>query len=214
MSDIRLATPDLRLRHLTEADLPAVAAILPADAEQDPALTTYEGLDPAGNRAVRVYQSYWRSLGLWRPESWMLTFGAFHDGNLVGCQALEGDDFATLRTVDSWSFLSQAVRGRGFGKQMRAAVLTLAFGHLGARFAVTSAWADNHASLGVSRSLGYADNGVTAHRRGEGAGEMAHLRLTEGRWAASDWPRQVTVSGVEACLPYFGLAAQTAAEYA
>jgi RimJ/RimL family protein N-acetyltransferase len=205
MFDLRLTTPDLELRHLTEADLPVLAEILPEDAEQDPASTRYDGLNAASNRAVVVHQDYWRSRGSWRPESWALSFGVFHEGALVGYQGLEGDDFATLRTVDSSSFLTVAVRGRGLGKQMRAAVLSLAFGPLGARFAITSAWADNHASLGVSRALGYGDNGVTAHRRGEDAGEMVHLRLTRERWLASGSAEGVTVSGVEDCLVFFGL---------
>jgi RimJ/RimL family protein N-acetyltransferase len=205
MFDIRLTTPDLELRHLTEADLDAVAAIVPADAEQDPSLTTYPGLDAAANLGVGVHQGYWRARGGWRPESWALSFGVYHDGELVGYQGLEGDDFPTLRTVDSSSFLTAAARSRGLGKQMRAAVLTLAFGPLGARYAITSAWSDNHASLGVSRALGYVDNGMTAHRRGDDAGEMAHLRLTRERWLASAWPAQVTVSGVEPCLVFFGL---------
>ena len=38
MFDIRLTTPDLQLRHLTEADLASLAAIIPDDAEQDPVL--------------------------------------------------------------------------------------------------------------------------------------------------------------------------------
>ena len=88
---------------------------------------------------------------------------------------------------------------------MRAAVLTLAFGSLDARFAITSAWSDNHASLGVSRALGYVDNGLTAHRRGTGAGEMTHLRLTREQWAATGWDGQVTVAGVDECLAFFGL---------
>ena len=91
------------------------------------------------------------------------------------------------------------------GKQMWAAVLTLAFGPLGARFAITSAWSDNRASLGVSRALGYVDNGVTAARRDDVAGEMTHLRLTRDRWTDSGWPDQVTVSGVEECMMFFGL---------
>lgn len=36
MFDLRLTTPNLHLRHLTEADLASLAAILPDDAEQDP----------------------------------------------------------------------------------------------------------------------------------------------------------------------------------
>jgi RimJ/RimL family protein N-acetyltransferase len=205
MFDIRLSTPDLELRHLTEDDLDDLARLLPDDVEQNPASTTYAGLAPERNRGVVVHQDYWRARGTWTPASWELSFGVFRDGRLLGYQGLEGDDFATLRTVDSSSFLVGDARGQGFGKQMRAAVLALAFGALGARFAITSAWSDNHASLGVSRAVGYVDNGVSADRRGEGAGEMVHLRLTREAFVASTWPELVTVDGVEGCLPYFGL---------
>jgi RimJ/RimL family protein N-acetyltransferase len=205
MFDIRLTTPDLELRHLTEADLGMLTDLMPADVEQDPASTTYDGLGPDRNRGVVVHQDYWRARGSWKPESWALSFGVFRGGELLGYQGLEGDDFAALRTVDSSSFLVGAARGLGLGKQMRAAVLALAFGPLEARFAVTSAWTDNQASLGVSRAIGYVENGTTAQRRGRGAGEMAHLRLTRQRWADSGWPDRVTVAGVEECLPFFGL---------
>ena len=134
-----------------------------------------------------------------------MSFGVFRDGELLGYQGLEGDDFATLRTVDTSSFLTRPVRGQGLGKQMRAAVLALAFGALGARFAITSAWSDNHASLGVSRALGYVDNGVTAHRRSEAAAEMTHLRLTREQWLTSGWAERMTVAGVDECMTFFGL---------
>ncbi len=205
MFDLRLTTPDLHLRHLTEADLASLAAILPDDAEQDPSSTSYPGLDRDRNRGVVVHQDYWRARGNWSPESWALSFGVFRDGELVGYQGLEGDDFARLRTVDSSSFLTGASRGNGLGKQMRAAVLALAFGPLGARFAVTSAWTDNYASLGVSRALGYVNNGVTAHRRGDAVGEMAHMRLTREQWLTSEWANRVVVAGVDECTAFFGL---------
>jgi RimJ/RimL family protein N-acetyltransferase len=88
---------------------------------------------------------------------------------------------------------------------MRTAVLTLAFGSLGAEYAITSAWHDNAASLGVSRSLGYADNGVVRHRRDEGADEMVHLRLSRETWEASGLSGGVDVEGFEPCRPFFGL---------
>jgi RimJ/RimL family protein N-acetyltransferase len=205
MFDIRLTTPDLHLRHLTEADLAPLAAILPDDAEQDPSSTSYPGLDRDRNRGVVVHQDYWRARGSWRPESWALSFGVFRDGELVGYQGLEGDDFARLRTVDSSSFLTTAVRGQGLGKQTRAAVLALAFGALGARFAITSAWTDNHASLAVSRALGYVNNGLSAHRRGETVGEMAHMRLTREQWLTTGWGDRVVVAGVDECMTFLGL---------
>jgi RimJ/RimL family protein N-acetyltransferase len=205
MFDLRLTTSNLQLRHLTEADLGSLAAMLPDDAEQDPSLTAYPDLDRDRNRGVGVHQEYWRARSNWRPESWALSFGVFQHGELVGYQGLEGDDFAALRTVDSSSFLAAAARGHGLGKQMRAAVLALAFGQLGARFAITSAWTDNYASLGVSRALGYVDNGVTAHRRGDAAGEMAHMRLTRDQWLASGGADRATVANVQECMPFFAL---------
>nr|CAA9316452.1 MAG: hypothetical protein AVDCRST_MAG46-535 [uncultured Nocardioidaceae bacterium] len=205
MFDLRLTTHDLELRHLTEADLAGLATILPPDAEQDPSLPSYSGLDDDRNREVAVHQDYWRARGNWRPASWALSFAVFRDGELVGHQGLEGEDFPRLRTVDSSSFLTGAARGRGFGKQMRAAVLTLAFGGLGARFAITSAWTDNVASLGVSRALGYTPNGVTLQPRGETVGEMTHLRLTREQWLTSGWADHVVVAHLDDCMPFFGL---------
>ena len=205
MFDIQLSTPELELRHLTEADLASLSNVIPDDAEQNPSSTTYAGLDARQNRGAVVHQDYWRARGSWRPESWALSFGVFRDGDLLGYQGLEGDDFVKLRTVDSSSFLAAPVRGRGWGKQMRAAVLALAFGPLGARFAITSAWSDNHASLGASRRLGYVDNGITVQQRDGQAGEMVHLRLSRETWMASGWPEQVVVSGMDDCLAFFGL---------
>ena len=65
--------------------------------------------------------------------------------------------------------------------------------------------ADNHASLAVSRALGYVDNGVTAHRRGEAVGEMAHMRLTREQWLTSGWADRVVVAGLDECMTFFGL---------
>jgi hypothetical protein len=48
--------------------------------------------------------------------------------------------------------------------------LALAFGPLQAQAAITSAWHDNHASLGVSRALGYRPNGESLHARGHQTG--------------------------------------------
>jgi RimJ/RimL family protein N-acetyltransferase len=202
---LSLRTPDLELRPVTEADLPGLAARLPDDLELDPAATRFEGLPDSENRAMVVYQGYWRSLGTWRPEAWALTFVVSHRGEAVGCQTLEGEDFVRLRTVDSSSWLVPGARGRGWGVQARAAVLALAFGELGATAAVTSAWHDNGASLGVSRSLGYQPNGVSTHWRDDQGDEMAHLRLTRERWLGSPWPKRVEVRGFEPCRPFFGL---------
>jgi len=88
---------------------------------------------------------------------------------------------------------------------MRTAVLGLAFDHLGAMAAVTSARTDNAASLGVSRHLGYRDNGVSLSASGAGPVQLVHMRLTADDWQATAGRRQVTVRGLAACLPWFGI---------
>jgi hypothetical protein len=114
MFDIRLTTPDLELRHLTEAFLGSLAAIFPEDVELDPSSMTYDLRWARPDRKPQggAHQTFWRGRADWRPESWALSFGVFRDGELVGYQGLEGDDFPTLRTVDSSSF-SLARSGSG-----------------------------------------------------------------------------------------------------
>lgn len=175
---LRLRCNNVRLRLVREADLPRLAAMQPPDYEHDPAAEALLGQDLDEHRRRLVYQGYWRSLGTWSPSSWCLHFAVEHGGALVGVQSLESDDFPNLRTVDSGSWLVSSARGRGVGIAMRTAVLGLAFDHLGALAAVTSARTDNAASLGVSRHLGYRENGVSLNRSGRGLDELAHMRLT------------------------------------
>ena len=90
---------------------------------------------------------------------------------------------------------------------MRRAALALAFGPLGAEAAVTSAWPDNGASLGVSRALGYLPNGEHLHASGDGVDTMVHLGLTRVDWLAGAGAdvTDVRIEGFEPCLPLFGL---------
>jgi len=201
---LRLRTSDVELRAMTEADLDVVCRALPADVELDPAATRYAGLDERATRSAIVAQGYWRAFGTWSPQSWALPFVVRDgDGPVLGVQWLEGPEFASDHVVDSSSWLVREARGSGLGKQMRTAVLELAFGHLDAVAAVSSAVLANAASLGVSRSLGYLD----AHRSVlEHSGEtLQHLRLERSAWVESGRGRVVSVSGLEGALPFFGL---------
>jgi RimJ/RimL family protein N-acetyltransferase len=205
--DLRLRTGDLELRPMTEADLTQLADELPSDLEQDPAATAYDVADPHVGRGIVVHQSYWKYYGTWRPEAWRLNFVVRQGDTMIGVQELEGNDFLTVRTVDTSSYLIADVRGQGLGKRMRAAVLALAFGPLEAAAAITSAWHDNHASLGVSRALGYEDNGVSRMQREgtESADVLTHLMLTRAAWLASGLGDGVEIDGFEPCRPIFGL---------
>lgn len=189
---LRLVTPDLELRALTEAWALRLAEVVPDDLEADPRLAH---VSPGAD----VLQAYWRNLGLWQPSAWVLPFVVLREGEPIGLQALEADDLAERGVVDTHSWLVVGARGKGLGKQMRSAVLELAFRGLGARWAITEAWSDNAASLGVSRALGYVDNGVDVHPGGQ---VMQRLLLDAAQWS-SPWP--VEVEGLEPCLGLLGV---------
>ncbi|MCU1538932.1 MAG: hypothetical protein JWP82_3283 [Humibacillus sp.] len=200
---LRLMTGDLVLCPVTEADLPLLCAVLPPDLEMDPAATRYPGLDDGANHRAVLAQSYWRAMGTWSPQDWVLPFTVRHGGEVVGLQALEGPDWTAQRTVDSYSWLATDRRGRGWGTQMRSAVLTLAFGPLGARAAVSSAVVDNRASLAVSRRLGYDETHVSVL---EHSGQsLRHVRLERAAWCAAGTADGVVVEGADpATLALFG----------
>ena len=205
--DLRIRVGDLELRPLVEADLAEVVRVMPADLELDPHATRFAVPEDV-HRAVVVHQEYWRSYGTWTVGGWRFHLAVRRDGELLGLQELEGHDFPTLRTVDTSSWLVQEARGTGLGKAMRRAVLSLAFDHLGALAAITSAWHDNHASLGVSRSLGYRPNGESLMAReglDNGVDTLVHLRMTRDDWLSSGGSVGVAVEGVEACRPWFGI---------
>jgi RimJ/RimL family protein N-acetyltransferase len=203
--DLRLRCRAADLRPVREADLSELAALEPGDYEQDPRLEQLSALSQARNRRRLFHQGYWKALGTWSPSSWVLHMAVRHEGSLVGVQTLEGDDFPVLRTVDSASWLIPAVRGRGLGVAMRMAVLGLSFEHLAAAAAITSARTDNRASLGVSRRIGYTDNGVGFVAERTGRVLLQHLRLTAEQWRAAGHHREVTVAGFDGCRPWFGI---------
>ncbi len=205
---LELHAGDLELRPVREADAVALALLLPDDVELDPAAPRAGLGDGRAGRAAVAVQEVWRSWAGWTPARWVLPFTVRLAGELVGMQVLEGTDFPELRTVDSASWLVGRERGHGVGRRMREAVLALAFGELDAEYAITSAWADNAASLGVSRSLGYLPNGVHRHLRpavAGGAGDMVHLRLARQDWRPPA-PGAVRIEGAARCRPLFGLA--------
>jgi RimJ/RimL family protein N-acetyltransferase len=202
---IRMRIGDVALRPVREPDLPALLQILPDDAEHDPSSVMLEGLDLEANRRRLFLQSYWNSRASWSVDHWWIMFLVARGGEVVGVQALEADHFPVIRTVDSFSWLDVTARGEGVGKAMRAAVLALAFDHLGAQTAVSSAREENRASLGVSKALGYEDNGVSRSLSPTGACTLRHMILHRAAWRAGGRGPEVRVEGLGGCAAWFGV---------
>ena len=199
--DLWLRYREVTLRPMREADLPYLCSVLPPDVGHDPRLAMFASQSFAENERRLFCMGYWKALGTWDPAAWVLHFVVSYRGELVGVQTLEATDFPALRTVDSASWLVPAVRGRGLGVAMRTAVL--GFDRLEAAAAISSATVDNAASLGVSRRVGYLDNGVSRIvDTGGDVVDLCLLRLTADRWPGAE----VEIDGFDRCRPWFGLA--------
>jgi RimJ/RimL family protein N-acetyltransferase len=161
--------------------------------------------DAAGTDFDRGFlQHHWKWRASWRPEEWSLNLMVDWEGRPVGAQTISGEDFAIHRVVDSGSWLGLEFQGRGFGKEMRSAVLSFAFDGLGARAATSSAFLDNAASNAVSRSLGYAEDGRGALAPRGVSRETQRFRMTDELWRSRPRP-PVEIEGLDACREMFGI---------
>jgi RimJ/RimL family protein N-acetyltransferase len=202
----RVPAGDLELRLPDYADLTALAALAEAgvhDPEYQPFGAGWTDVEPAV-RALGTMQFHWTCLGEWTPGKWELNLVTVLNGTVVGTQGIGGRDYAVLREVHTGSWLGLEHHGRGIGTAMRAAVLALAFDGLDAQYATSEAFSDNPASLGVSRKLGYAGDGISRQVSRGKAATMHRLRLDRASWEAYRTVR-VSITGLEPCLPLFGL---------
>jgi RimJ/RimL family protein N-acetyltransferase len=203
--DLRLQTARLELRLPTDDDLRGLAATARAGihppAEMPFAVPWTDLPSPDFERSFVQY--HWAKRADWKPARWVLNLATFLDSTPIGSQTVEAADFSTLRTVQTGSWLGMEWQGKGYGKEMREAVLALAFDGLGAEVAESGAFADNPASAAVSRALGYEPNGIERLApRGE-AKELTRYRMTRDRWAGRS-RAPITILGLEGCLELFG----------
>ena len=151
-------------------------------------------------------QFYWRERAALAPDSWHLNFLIRLDGKVIGNQGLYAENFAVLNEVSTGSWIGMRHQGKGIGTEMRAAVLMLAFDHLGARTARSSAFTDNTKSNGVSRRLGYEPDGTFVEvRRGVGA-TQTRLLVTAEHFEKYRPPWSLEVAGLPEAAPLLGLA--------
>jgi len=148
-------------------------------------------------------QHHWLRRATWTPDEWWLNLLVELDGAPIGAQTVHADRFAVSRTVGTGSWLGRDFHGRGYGKEMRAAVLGFAFDGLGARVATTEAFLDNGPSNGVSRSLGYADNGFGSLAPEGVDRETQRFRMTVDAWRSRPRP-PLAIEGLEPCRDLFG----------
>jgi RimJ/RimL family protein N-acetyltransferase len=199
-----LRTPRLELRPDDDAGLlelvdEAYRGVHPP--ERMPFLVPWTDADPR-ELGRRVLQHYWDVRSRLAPEKWSINFLVRHDGRVIGTQELSGHDFRIVREVETGSWIGMRHQGRGFGTEMRAAVVAFAFDHLGAVRARSAAFTDNAASQRVSARLGYRPDGsMWVARRGEPA-EDVRLVLAPEDFVRPSW--EVEVEGLDGCRSLLG----------
>ncbi len=203
--DLRLRTERLELRLPNEDEIVGLCAVAQAGIHPpDEMPFGFAWTDKPSPRFEREYiQHHWKSRADWTPAAWSLELGVFLDGHPIGCQELFARDFALMRRVGTGSWLGAPHQGRGLGREMRTAVLALAFDGLGAEVAETEAFFDNPASAGVSRALGYEPNGLGRIAPRGVARDTQQFRMTRELWSGRLRP-PVIIEGLEQCLDLFG----------
>lgn len=209
---VAVRTPRVELRWPSPDDLLALATLAGEGVHGEelmPFLVPWTRGTPE-DRARSVLRWNWRCWGEWEPTKWSWQAVVVADGRVVGSQGVQSTDFGVCREVETGSWLGLAHQGQGLGKEMRAAVLHLAFGGLGADRALTGAFDDNAACLGVTRSLGYRPNGERTLAV-EGVCRRELLFVLD----RADWQAQrrddVELEGVQAARPLFGVDGDAAA---
>ena len=203
--DLVVRTPRLELRY-PDDDLVSALAELTTQPIHDPGTMPFsmpwtdapkEGLPRSS------MQWWWLQRATWSTAKWSCGMAVVVDGEPIGVQDLMGEDFAATKRVKTGSWLTQSRQGAGIGKEMRAAILHLAFAGLGAEYAMTSAYHDNHSSLGVTRALGYEPNGFSVEMRRDRADKQLHFAMTRAQWETRRRD-DIVIEGLEPCLAFFG----------
>jgi RimJ/RimL family protein N-acetyltransferase len=209
--DLRIRTARLELRVPTDEDLVALArlaarGIHPPDSMPF-AVPWTDRTSPDLERGLLRW--HWRIRAALEPDEWWIDFAVLAGGVFVGAQSMTAKQFRVLRTVETGSWVGRELQRRGYGKEMRSAILHLAFAGLGAEAAVSSCFEDNAASRRVSLALGYSENGRDRAAPRGVARELVRFRVERARWEAGPRPA-VEVGGLEPCLPLLGIAARGA----
>lgn len=198
--DLEVRTPRLTLRYLDD-ELAGELAELAAGGIHDPGFMPFSipwtrNESPQLERQAMQY--WWRCRADTSPASWNINLAVLVEGELVGTSGLMATDFPRLRQFESGSWLGRAHQGRGIGTEMRLATITLGFVGLGAELALTGAWHDNAPSLGVTRSLGYEEQGWRRTLRDDSyADRLLGFAMTRDHFDAHVRRDDVELVGVE-----------------
>jgi RimJ/RimL family protein N-acetyltransferase len=197
---LRVTCGPLVMRPMRDDDFPEVLEVVHGGIHAPELMPfSFPWTDATGAEMDRQFVQYhWRARADLTPERWQLDLGVWHDGRFVGVQGVSTRDFAVTRTGETGSWLGRAFHGRGIGTLMRQTICVLCLDHLGFEEVTSAAFADNPASQGVSRKVGYRPNGEERYARKGAPATMIRLVLAPEDLVRP--PYDVEVVGAEAFL--------------
>jgi RimJ/RimL family protein N-acetyltransferase len=193
---LRITAGPVELRGVTD-DLLGPLAELAIKGVHDPDFMPFFvpwSIAPAAEMPRNMAQFHWGQRASFSREQWGMDLAVFYDGQLVGSQGFGTRDFLVTRVGETGSWLGREFQGRGIGTAMRKVICAFIFDHLGAEFITSSAYADNPASLGVSRKCGYRENGVSIRNRMDKPATLQLLILEPGNLVR--YEHELTVEGL------------------
>ncbi|HTU77079.1 MAG TPA: GNAT family protein [Trebonia sp.] len=172
---LRITAGPLELRGSTDDLLGPLADLASAGIHAPEAMPFFVpwSLTPPPAMPLAVARYHWGKRAEFSPARWTADLAVFWRGELAGSQGFSTSDYLTTRTGETGSWLGRRFQGRGIGTAMRQVMCAFAFDHLDAEYVTSGAFADNPASLAVSRKTGYVGNGW---RRVERLGKPATIR--------------------------------------
>lgn len=205
---LRITAGPVELRGITD-DLLGPIADLALDIHDPDFMPFFEpwSLSPAKDMPRVVARWYWGQRSSFTPAKWSADFAVFYEGELVGVQGFSTRDYLVLRAGETGSWLGRGFQGKGIGTAMRQVICAFLIDHVDARLITSAAFADNPASLAVSRKTGYTDNGSEPFNR---LGKPVTLRRTVLEPAnLVRYQHSLTVAGLKEFRQSIGLDPET-----
>lgn len=203
--DLRVQTPRLELRWPDDDQLTELAA-LGVRGIHDPSWMPISGWTDGPPEEVgrTILSQTWGARARWKPDDWELRMVVIADGQVVGTQGLHAKQWVVLRSGYTGSWLGLEHQGTGLGREMRQAMLHLAFDGLGAMALHSGCWHDNLPSRRISEGLGYVWNGEQLVIRRGVADRQVDFRIDRDVWE-SKRRSDIRIEGLDPCLELFGI---------
>ncbi|HEX4087771.1 MAG TPA: GNAT family N-acetyltransferase [Trebonia sp.] len=193
---LRITAGPVELRGITD-DLLGPLADIAIRGIHDPDFMPFGvpwSIAPAEEMPRNLAQFHWGQRANFSPEKWSMELAVLFHGELVGSQGFGTRDYLVTRVGETGSWLGREFHGRGIGTAMRKVICAFIIDHLDAAFITSAAFADNPASLAVSRKCGYRENGVSVVKRMDKPARYQRLLLEPGNLIR--YEHELSVEGV------------------